>query len=84
MGIFSKLARSADLASGMMERLGSRLPDEILAHPDTGARTYAGVVMRCAGCAEQDHCAALQAGCDHLDAAPDYCRNKTLLDRSRA
>ena len=82
MGWISKIARSADLASGMMERLGSSFADDILKAPETATHRYAGVVFRCAGCRCQDDCERLQAEHDHLDHAPDYCRNKVLLERT--
>lgn len=81
MGWFSRIARSADLASGMMERLGSTYADEILAHPETGTQRFASLVYRCAGCRDQDGCAKLQAENAHLDHAPSYCRNADVLDR---
>ncbi len=82
MSWITKIARSADLASGMMDRLGSDLPKDILSSPETGARTYARVVFRCVGCPDQTACATLQAQNNRLDHAPAYCRNKDLLGRS--
>lgn len=81
MGWISKIARSADLASGMMDRLGSDFAEDILRNPETGTHKYASVVFRCAGCSDQDGCAKLQAENTHLDHAPDYCRNKKILER---
>ncbi|MCE8001014.1 MAG: adenylosuccinate lyase [Rhodobiaceae bacterium] len=83
MGWITKIAKSADLASGMMERLGSDFATDILEHPETGAQTYASVVFRCAGCSDQAGCARLQAEVDHLDHAPAYCRNAALLESRR-
>lgn len=83
MGWISKIARSADLASGMMKRLGSRFPQDVMESPDTHAHLYAGVVFRCAGCADQEGCAKLQTENAHLDRAPSYCRNAALLERTR-
>lgn len=81
MGWISKIARSADLASGMMQRLGSRFPQDVLDHPETGTSKYASIVFRCAGCPDQDGCAKLQAEHAHLDHAPAYCRNKDILEQ---
>ena len=80
MGWISKIANSADLASGMMTRLGSTFADDILENPDTGTRRYAAVVYRCAGCSDQAGCAQLQAQNAHLDHAPSYCRNADVLE----
>lgn len=80
MGLFSKLNRSGDLASGMAERRGVDLSDRILQNPDAGGQEFRRILMRCAHCSDQEGCAALQAGNDHLDAAPNYCMNKSLFD----
>ncbi|WP_050929989.1 DUF6455 family protein [Aestuariivita boseongensis] len=81
MGWISKIAKSADLASGMMDRLGSELMEDLMRNPETSTHRLAGVVFRCAGCSDQDGCAKLQAENAHLDHAPSYCRNKGLLER---
>ena len=83
MGWIRKIADSADLAAGMMDRLDSDFATNILEHPETGAQVYASVVFRCAGCSDQAACAQLQAQTDHLDHAPAYCRNATLLEAKR-
>ena len=83
MGWIAKIARSADLASGMMDRLGSNFAQTILEAPETGTRAYAGVVYRCAGCSDQEACAKLQAENAHMDHAPAYCRNADILERTR-
>ena len=81
MGWISKIAKSADLASGMMDRLGSDFPHKVMTNPETNTHKYAGIVFRCAGCSDQESCAKLQAENDHLDHAPSYCRNAHLLER---
>ena len=79
MGLFSKLTRSADLVQGMATRLGADTANPILRDPDHAAVVYRSMVLRCSACSDQTACAELQAGCTHLDAAPDYCLNKDLL-----
>jgi len=49
-------------------------------NPEMEGPNYREMVMRCSGCNDQASCAELQKGCDHLDAAPSYCRNKELLE----
>lgn len=83
MGWISKIAKSADLASGMMDRLGSSFAEEIMRNPETGTHQYARVVFRCAGCSDQAGCADLQARHAHLDRAPSYCRNADALNPKR-
>ena len=79
MGLFNKLANSADLVSGMAERTGTDLSAAILANPETAARQFAAMVYRCSACTEQDACSHLQAEHDHLDQPPAYCRNRAAL-----
>ncbi len=80
MGFLKKMARSADLANGMADRRDLDLAERILRNPDTAGVELSRMIMRCAGCSDQDGCEKLQACSSHLDAAPDYCRNKTLFD----
>lgn len=80
MGLFSRIARSTELASGMAQRVGADFGAAILASPEVEAQKYRSIVMRCSGCRQQGACTALQAANDHLDCAPDYCLNKPELD----
>lgn len=82
MDIFNKLSGSADLVSGMAERLGVDLGAAIDQDPRLGAVRFRSLVLRCSSCTNQDGCAELQRGCDHLDAAPEYCRNKDFMDHA--
>lgn len=69
MVFFAKLARSADLVSGMAERTGLDLTEP--GH----AMAFKQMVFACAGCTDQDGCTGLQAANDSLDRPPAYCRN---------
>jgi len=84
MGLWTKLDRSAGLAGGMAERLGVDLAGEMLSDPESAAGQYRALVLRCATCRCQDECTGLQASHETLDAAPDYCVNKTELERRAA
>ncbi len=84
MGIFAKLFQSTDLVKGMADRLGSNLSDALLRDPENQAPKFRSMVMRCSSCTDQAACADLQARCDHLEEAPDYCRNKYTLERAKA
>lgn len=75
MGFLRKLDQSFALVSGMAERLDLDLRQALLADADRAAPQLRAMVMACSGCRHQGDCARLQAGCDHLDAPPDYCRN---------
>lgn len=79
MSIFSRISESAGLVSGMASRLDIDLADRIPAAPESAARGYAAMVMRCAGCRAQAACRQLQDANPILDHAPDYCRNRDIL-----
>ena len=83
MGLFSKIGQSADLMRGMADRLGVDMADAICRDPENEGRRYREMVIHCSACSDQDGCARLQASCDHLDAAPDYCQNKAVLEARR-
>lgn len=80
MGLFDKLAKSADLMNGMADRLGADLAAAVMRDPEIEAVRYRTMVRRCAGCDNQDGCAELQADHDRLGTAPNYCRNKSVLE----
>ncbi|TDE40262.1 DUF6455 family protein [Antarcticimicrobium sediminis] len=80
MNFFRQVSKSTDLMLGMAARLGADLGAEITHDPLQGANQVRSMALRCSACPHQQGCAALQQQCDHLDAAPDYCRNKVFLD----
>lgn len=79
MTLASKMARSADLMTGIIDRMGKTAlgPDDVpsLAH----GRRLRNMVLRCTTCPDPQGCAALQATVTHLDAPPVYCPNADLL-----
>ena len=79
MGFLSRIAQSADLVTGMADRLDIALDDRLLHHTEQESYRLRGMIMRCAGCTEKSACATLQNGTTHLDAAPAYCRNRDAL-----
>ncbi len=82
MNIFRQISASTDLMLGMAERLGVDLDAEITQDPRRGANQVRSMALRCSACTHQQGCAALQLQCAHLDAAPDYCRNRVFLDHA--
>lgn len=76
MGIFTRLNESCSLMEGMADRLGVDLAAGIETAPEIGAASYRRMVLACAGCTEHDACTDLQAEHAHLEAAPEYCRNR--------
>jgi hypothetical protein len=83
VGLVSKINKSAELMSGLAQRMDVDLSESILANPETAAREYRSMVLRCTGCTDQDACAHLQDEQAHIDAAPDYCRNRDTLNAAK-
>lgn len=81
MTFFQKMSDSTGLVSGMAERLDINLEGRMASDAETAGRSYLNMVMRCANCSEHDACSRLQDENPLLDAAPDYCRNKDVLQR---
>lgn len=82
MGILERIGRSAELASGMADRRGVDFSDRIRRNPAAGTEKFRHLVMQCSACKNPGECEKLQAGCSTLDAAPDYCLNKSFFDRT--
>lgn len=80
MQIASKLAVSADLMTGLIDRMGKTVlgPNEMPSLAQ--ARKIRNMVYRCSACPDQRGCAALQAKVQHLDTPPTYCPNAEALN----
>ena len=83
MAFFSKIDKSADLMFGLSERMNIDLGSGVLANPEQVAREYRSMVIQCTGCSDQAGCAKLQSEHDHIDQAPEYCRNGAVLNAMR-
>jgi hypothetical protein len=68
------LATAAELVRGMSDRTGTDLSTPVRAFQ------FRNMVSACRGCANPGGCAKLQADNERLTAAPDYCRNKAIMD----
>jgi len=79
MTIAAKIAPSADLMTGMIDRLGKTVLTEADAPTLGRARMVRNMVFRCLACPDQPGCAALQGTVQHLDAPPAYCPNAATL-----
>ncbi len=84
MAYYSKIDKSADLMFGLSERMDVDLGSWVFANPEQAGREYRAMVMRCTGCSDQAGCEKLQRAQDHIDQAPDYCRNGATLNAMRA
>ena len=83
MSLFKRIARSSDLASGMMNRLGADVADRLVREPDLFAGEVRSIIIRCAACSDQEGCARLQAENETLAHPPAYCLNADRLEHLR-
>ena len=79
MGIFSSISRRTGLFNKMADTVGVDL-GEVIVHDETRATDLRSAVIRCAGCRHDGECQAWMESESSHDAAPDYCRNKAMLD----
>ncbi|MFN3144213.1 MAG: DUF6455 family protein [Paracoccaceae bacterium] len=79
MSIFSKLDHHADLVHRMADTVGVDLAEGAM-RGRIMEQELRSVVMRCMSCTEGEACEHwLEEHAKGADAAPDYCRNKSLL-----
>ena len=76
----SRFDRHATLMTRMADALGRDLETEMLSGR-LAPEDYREKILRCVSCADADACAALlDASGDHLDAAPEFCRNRSAFE----
>ena len=79
MNLFERIGRRA----GVMGRMARTLDVDFagrIARDEGAAAQYRGAVMRCAFCRHENACQGWMDGNEHAARAPEYCRNKDLLD----
>lgn len=79
MGLAERMAPSADLMTGMMDRLGKVAVNKNETVSLARAHHIRNMVFRCAACPEPAACAALQQTVQHLDKPPLFCPNTAAL-----
>jgi hypothetical protein len=83
MGLFDKVERHADLVGQMASTLDVDLAQAVQAG-QVGEGALRSVVYNCMGCDAPAACKDwLNGHPDGAATAPDYCRNKSLLERIR-
>ena len=82
MSFFSRLKLHEPLFRGMADRLGIDLGDWITRNPEH-VGDYRGAVLSCTSCTHGAECTAWQADHPVAEWAPDYCRNRRMLQRIR-
>ncbi|MBA83666.1 DUF6455 family protein [Thalassobius sp. S69A] len=80
MGIFDKFGRRASVMGKMAETVGVDFAEQVARNPAM-ASTYREAVMRCVHCTHDGACKSWMAKHPQAAHAPDYCRNKDLLER---
>lgn len=79
MGLFDKIDHRAGVMTRMADTLGVDFATTIAQAPEA-VREYRQAVMRCASCNHESECMAWMDSHAHAEAAPDYCRNKDILE----
>ena len=80
MSIYDRYDRHAGLVHRMADTLGVDLAEEAM-RGRIREEELRSVVYRCMGCAEAGACDHwLDDHAEGAGAAPDYCRNKSVLD----
>lgn len=74
MAIFEGFARQM----GLMDRMADVLGADIRAE---GPAVHRNAALRCAGCGATETCKSWLDRQTTADSAPDFCRNKDLMDR---
>ena len=75
----NRIAASADLMTGMINRLGKAATNENHAPTTAHANMIRNMVLRCNACPEPAACAALQRTVQCLDQPPLFCPNTDAL-----
>jgi len=79
MGFFSRLTQHEPLFRDMADRLGVDFRAWITANPDN-IGDYRTAVLSCTACTCADACKGWLETHDTADHAPDYCRNRRMLE----
>jgi len=79
MGFFDRLAKHDALFRGMSDRLGVDFNGWIGCDAQH-AGDYRNAVLSCTSCKDAGACVAWQEANAKASAAPDFCRNKRMLD----
>jgi len=79
MGLFDKIDHRAEVMTRMADTLQVDFAAEILRDAST-VNVYRQAVLRCAACPHEDKCTGWMQDHSQADAAPDYCRNKDILE----
>ena len=82
MSLFSTFDRHAALVSRMADTLGHDPQAEMMSG-DLRPEDFRSMVLKCTGCTQPGACSDwLEAQNGHAEAAPDYFRNKAVLEGS--
>ncbi|WP_375175468.1 DUF6455 family protein [Pseudooceanicola sp.] len=79
MGFFRRIEQREPLFRGMADRLGVDFGRWISTCPDH-AGDYRTAVLSCMACTSEGSCQDWQSRTDRAAQAPNYCRNRRMLD----
>ena len=80
MFLFSRFDRHARLMARMADALDQD-PEAAMLAGRLRPEDYRATLLRCVGCRDAARCERLLDDCaGHLEAAPDFCRNKSEFD----
>lgn len=79
MGLLEKIDRRTGVMTRMADTLGADFAAAIAQRPEA-VRDYRQAVMRCTGCGHEGECTAWMQSHPRAEEAPDYCRNKDILE----
>lgn len=80
MGLLDKIDRRAGVMTRMADTLGVDFAASIAQTPEA-VREYRQAVMRCTACNHEGECTEWMDAHPHAEKAPEYCRNKDILER---
>lgn len=80
MGLLNKIDHHATVMGRMAETLGVDFAESVATSPST-VRDYRQAVLRCTACTHEEDCMRWMQENPRAAAAPDYCRNKDILER---
>jgi hypothetical protein len=78
--LYKRVLRHIDLLDRMMTAMDVR--PAVRQIPD-GPELLRNAAHRCLTCSSADRCTEFLDATEHVAEAPEYCRNKDLLDRLR-
>lgn len=81
MGLFPQISKGTERATQMLDLLGIDAQDAFGRDPIQYGRNLRHRALNCANCPGKDACDSVLEIAKPLETAPDFCPNKTILDK---